>query len=197
MSNVLLIQQQRLEPPPAAASVGTPESANCWQFWPVDKIAAITQCPTTNIATIWPAVYAALEARGIATKPVCAAAIGTIAIETASTFLPVREAFWLSERWRQANLRYYPWYGRGLIQLTWESNYSSYGQALGIGLTANPDLALDTGAAPNIFAEFFVKSGAAVAAQQTDWGTCRHCVQGGTSGLNRLVNIVSQLGFNP
>lgn len=43
--------------------------------------------------------------------------------ETNATMQPVREAYWLSEPWRKANLRYYPWYGRGYVQLTWEENY--------------------------------------------------------------------------
>jgi hypothetical protein len=43
--------------------------------------------------------------------------------ETAATMQPVREAYWLSEEWRREHLRYYPWYGRGYVQLTWEGNY--------------------------------------------------------------------------
>ena len=43
--------------------------------------------------------------------------------ETAQTMWPIKEAFWLSETWRAKNLRYYPYYGRGLIQLTWRDNY--------------------------------------------------------------------------
>ena len=44
--------------------------------------------------------------------------------ETARTMEPVREAFWMSEEWRRANLRYFPWYGRGFVQLTWERKLS-------------------------------------------------------------------------
>jgi len=44
--------------------------------------------------------------------------------ETKATMQPVREAYWLPESWRQRNLRYYPWYGRGYVQLTWERNYA-------------------------------------------------------------------------
>lgn len=43
--------------------------------------------------------------------------------ETNATMQPVREAYWLSENWRKTHLRYYPWYGRGYVQLTWETNY--------------------------------------------------------------------------
>lgn len=43
--------------------------------------------------------------------------------ETAATMQPVREAYWLSEDWRRTHLRYFPWYGRGYVQLTWDFNY--------------------------------------------------------------------------
>lgn len=53
--------------------------------------------------------------------------------ETGKTMQPVREAYWLSEKWRAANLRYYPWYGRGLIQTTWEDNYRRLAILLALG----------------------------------------------------------------
>ena len=64
--------------------------------------------------------------------------------ETAQTVEPVVEAFWLSEAWRAANLRYYPWHGRGYVQLTWEENYKRAQDELGLGtlLTDDPDEAL-------------------------------------------------------
>lgn len=53
--------------------------------------------------------------------------------ESARTMQPVKEAFWLSEDWRKRNLRYFPWYGRGLVQLTWEANYRRADEELGLG----------------------------------------------------------------
>src|SRR4029079_15992876 len=47
--------------------------------------------------------------------------------ETNQTMQPVREAYWLSEEWRRRNLRYYPFYGWGYVQLTWEANYRRAG----------------------------------------------------------------------
>lgn len=75
--------------------------------------------------------------------------LATAWLETARTMQPVREAYWLSERWRKANLRYWPWYGRGYVQLTWEENYRKADEALGLGgallkdrdLAMRPDLA--------------------------------------------------------
>lgn len=63
--------------------------------------------------------------------------------ETARTMKPVREAFWLSESWRRKNLRYFPWYGRGFVQLTWEANYIKAGKELGLDLTTNPDKVME------------------------------------------------------
>jgi hypothetical protein len=62
--------------------------------------------------------------------------------ETAKTMKPVREAFWLSDTWRRENLRYYPWYGRGYVQLTWEENYERAGAKLGLDLTTDPDVVM-------------------------------------------------------
>lgn len=74
----------------------------------------------------------------------CAYVLATAYWETAQTMKPVKEAYWLSEQWRKDNLRYYPWYGRGYVQLTWEENYAKAQGELGIGtvLTADPDNAL-------------------------------------------------------
>ncbi len=72
--------------------------------------------------------------------------------ETARTMEPVREAFWLSEGWRKENLRYYPWYGRGFVQLTWERNYHKAGLELGVDLTTDADKVME----PEIAVEILV-----------------------------------------
>lgn len=61
--------------------------------------------------------------------------------ETGRTMRPVKEAFWVknAESWRERNLRYWPWYGRGYSQLTWERNYIKAGNALGVDFTQDPD----------------------------------------------------------
>lgn len=73
--------------------------------------------------------------------------------ETNATMKPVKEAYWLSEAWRKANLRYYPWYGRGFVQITWEDNYKRAGDKLGKDLTTNPDVVMD----PDIAADIAIK----------------------------------------
>jgi hypothetical protein len=195
MSSVLLLQQQRLQQGLPEQQKVPATAPTCWGFWSADALHTVTQCPMDHVSAAWPAVYAALESKGIASQAVCAAAVATIAIETASTFQPVREAFWLDEDWRRTNLRYYPWYGRGYIQLTWESNYRNYGTLTGVDLLSNADLAMDPDVAAKVFAEFFAQSGAAAAADRHDWAECRRRVQGGSAGLGRLKNIVRDLGL--
>ncbi|WP_162651541.1 glycoside hydrolase family 19 protein [Lentilitoribacter sp. Alg239-R112] len=65
--------------------------------------------------------------------------------ETARTMRPVKEAYWVdgAEAWRKKNLRYYPWYGRGFVQLTWEDNYIKAGKELGVDFTKNPDKVME------------------------------------------------------
>jgi len=66
--------------------------------------------------------------------------------ETNQSMKPVKEAYWLSEDWRRKNLRYYPWYGRGYVQITWEANYKRYG-------ITNPDDALKPDVAAHILVD--------------------------------------------
>lgn len=44
---------------------------------------------------------------------------------------------------------YYPYFGRGLSQITWKANYEKEGKRLGIDLINNPDLMLDIPTACN------------------------------------------------
>jgi hypothetical protein len=67
--------------------------------------------------------------------------------ETARTMQPVREAYYLgnfekAETWRKKNLYYYPYYGRGYVQLTHDYNYKKAGDFFGVDMVSNPDLAL-------------------------------------------------------
>ena len=172
-----------------------PAQQPCWSIWSAQVIASCTNCPQANIEIDWPAVYAELARCDLASPEVQAGALATIAIETARTFRPVREAFWLSEDWRQQNLRYYPYYGRGYIQLTWDYNYRNYGEIVNQPLYDQPDLALVPDIAAAVFAEFFGRSGAADAAQDCDWTACRRHVQGGTAGLPELQSICACLGY--
>lgn len=92
------------------------------------------------------------ELRGLTDLRQLAYMLGTAKLETNATMQPVREAYWLTEEWRRRNLRYYPYYGRGLPQLTWERNYRRMTVLLkarfeakypGFDLVETPDLALE------------------------------------------------------
>ena len=85
--------------------------------------------------------------------------LATAAWETNHTFEPVREAYWVkdAEAWRKKNLRYYPWYGRGLVQLTWEDNYRRAGKAIGVDLIKNRDAALEPGNAVKILVKGMIE----------------------------------------
>ena len=64
-------------------------------------------------------------------------ALGTAHHETDRKFGPIRE-YGLGR-----GKPYAPYYGRGLVQLTWNYNYAKMGKKLGIKLLENPDLALE------------------------------------------------------
>lgn len=102
-------------------------------------------------------IQALLHAFGIAQWPIPYAAYGlaTAWRETNDTMQPVREAYWLSDDWRKANLKYYPWYGRGFCQCTWEKNYQRADDELGLAgaLITDPDKALE----PDIAAMIMVR----------------------------------------
>lgn len=67
--------------------------------------------------------------------------LATVYWETAQTMTPITE--YGSESYLKSK-PYYPFYGRGDVQLTWEDNYALQGDKLGMGddLVKNPDLVL-------------------------------------------------------
>jgi putative chitinase len=64
-------------------------------------------------------------------------ALGTAHHETDRTFGPIREYG------RGKGKKYSPYYGRGLVQLTWDYNYKKMTSVVGVDLVKNPDRALD------------------------------------------------------
>lgn len=104
--------------------------------------------------------------------------------ETARNMKPVVEAYWLSENWRKKNLRYYPWHGRGYVQLTWKANYIKAGKELGVDFTKNPDLLLE----PKYSAEVLVlgsKDGWFTGKKLSDYITLK---KSGFVGARRIIN---------
>lgn len=105
-------------------------------------------------------INAKLKAMGAAAWPIAYAAYGlaTSFWETAHAMQPVKESGYLGEaagERHRKTLRYYPWYGRGDVQTTWERNYRRADAELGLGgsLIANPDRMLE----PAISADTMVR----------------------------------------
>ena len=92
----------------------------------------------------------------------------TVFHETNATFLPTKEAYWMSESWRLKNLRYSPYYGRGYVQITWKDNYKKYSDKTGLDFVKNPDLALEPGNAWYILKDGF-KNGVFTGKKITDY----------------------------
>lgn len=87
-----------------------------------------------------------------ATLQQAAYVLATAFWETNRTMKPVEEAYWLSDDWRRTNLRYYPWHGRGYVQLTWERNYVFASEQLGLDLTSDPTIVME----PQVSADILV-----------------------------------------
>lgn len=93
------------------------------------------------------AIIAECKKQGIKLNTQIAYVLATVKRETGDTFQPVREGNWtghtVTDEYRRKNFRYYPYYGRGYVQITWDYNYKAYSQKLGIDMVNNPDLALE------------------------------------------------------
>jgi len=134
------------------------------------------------------AIKSECSRQGIGLKTQIAYVLATVDHETAHTFEPVSEAFWVKpdpEAWRKKNLRYYPYYGRGYVQLTWEKNYATYGKLLGLDLVHKPDLALDPKVALFVLVHGFKtghftgrKLSDYVNEHNTDFLNARRCING-------------------
>jgi hypothetical protein len=62
--------------------------------------------------------------------------------EHESGFTPIRERFTAAREPERRSLSYYPYYGRGYVQLTHKRNYEFYSTRFSIDMVADPDLAL-------------------------------------------------------
>ena len=144
------------------------------------------------------AIKGMCQAMGIGLPTQIAYVLATTQWETAQTFQPVKEAFWLNEEWRQANLSYYPYYGRGYVQLTWDTNYKAYSDILGIDLVNNPDRAMDPPVALFVLVHGF-KTGTFTGRKITDFvnqGTtdfvsARRCING-TDKANEIASLAEK-----
>ncbi|MCC7372539.1 MAG: hypothetical protein IT306_29265 [Chloroflexi bacterium] len=177
--------------------------ADPWRWWSAERIAAVTGCPVANVREHWPILAEALAQRGIWERDIARGVLATVAIETASTFLPLHE-YGTEADW--AGYSGGPIYaGRGYVQLTHDYGYRAAGQALGLDLLGNPDLALVPQIAADVLAWYWAsktipsKDGKrswtlAQLCRERDWLWVRKAVQGATAGLGKLLQIVRDLG---
>lgn len=105
--------------------------------------------------------------------------------ETNATFLPIKEAYWLSEAWRLKNLRYSPYYGRGYVQITWRENYSKFSKIIGEDFVNKPDLVMIPKYAFQIMVHGFIygsfttkKITDYITNKKTDYKGARRCING-------------------
>lgn len=105
--------------------------------------------------------------------------------ETNATFLPVKEAYWLSEDWRRKNLRYFPFYGRGYIQITWKDNYAKFSKQLNEDFVKNPDLVMVPKYAFKIMVDGFINGSFTgkkitdyINSSKKDYKGARRCING-------------------
>lgn len=163
-------------------------------FWTLEEIARATNCPVANVDLNCQSVIDALTAVGQGSKNSLAAALGTIAVETASTFKPLHEygtpADWAGYSGGS------DYAGRGYVQLTHDYNYRAAGDAIGVDLLNNPDLAMQPDIAAKIFAWYWQSREIQTPANAGDWTECRKRVVGRVAnppGLDRLVAVVNHL----
>lgn len=141
------------------------------------------------------AIFSECRKQGLTLNSQIAYVLATVEHETANTFQPVREAFWLTEDWRRRNLVYYPYYGRGYVQLTHDYNYQKYSNILRVDLVRNPDLVMQPKNALFILIDGMAKGrftnkrlGQYVNGSQTDFLGARRVVNG-TDKAHHIENL--------
>ncbi len=108
------------------------------------------------------------ERRGLKDNRWLAYMLATVRGECGLNMWPVREGFSTSDAVARAYVakQGYPYakevhghvyYGRGLVQLTWERNYNEMNRLLGVDLINNPDLALKPDVAARIMFEGMIR----------------------------------------
>jgi predicted chitinase len=137
--------------------------------------------------------------------------LATLFIETAQTYEPVIEGYWLKPNRVQKLFNYYTvhnskalatifpngvngtnYVGRGFVQITHDFNYKTFGDKLNIDLLHNPDKALEPEIAWNI-AELGMTKGLFTGKklddyfneEETDWLHARRII----NGLDRHIEI--------
>lgn len=148
-------------------------------------------------------VYAALKNNGLASLRNLVGVIGTIAVESASTFAPVEEAYWITDRaaryaeYAKHNYGGGPEYhGRGYIQTTHLYNYQRVFDITGVDVVSHPDLLLTPKLAAEAMIIYWKDRDILPVSNSADWLEVRRRVYGGTDlpGTNRIRAVQTTLG---
>lgn len=127
------------------------------------------------------------DRRGLTDLRYLAYMLATTKHETAHTMQPITE---LGSQSYLRGKKYWPWVGRGYVQLTWEVNYKAMTKLLNaagfdVDLTKNPDLALDQKVAAFVMFEGMIRgtfTGKKLSdyfnAKTTDWTNARRIING-------------------
>ncbi len=167
------------------------EGKPVWHFHPLEFLEMIRQEDydfSTREGTIH-AIISECRIQGMTLNTQIAYVLATVKRETGNTFKPVKEGDWIghssSDEFRKKNFRYYPYYGRGYVQITWDYNYKKYSEKLGIDLLNEPNLALEPNNALFILVDGFkfgVFSGKKITdyvnEKKTDFYNARRCING-------------------
>lgn len=162
-----------------------------------EAIARATGAPLANVRDTWPLVLAEMQRWDVASLPSQIGMAATIGVETPA-FKPIREL--RASAMRQPALyaqqdRYWStgYYGRGLIQTTWEINYRKFQDAEGLPVLATPDLLLQPGPAALAAVFYWRHKGLAPVCDAGQWERVRRLVNGGLNGWDRFIQIVRRL----
>lgn len=162
-----------------------------WHMHPVVFLRQLVFCDydfTTRSGVIH-AIISECKKQDIGLNSQIAYVLATVKRETGNLFQPVREGDWpghiVSDEYRRRHFRYYPYYGRGYVQITWDYNYGEYSNKLGIDMVASPDLALAPQNALFILVDGFkngVFAGHPISEyineEKTDFINARRCING-------------------
>lgn len=184
------------------AGAGVISAPTLDQIFTNQQIADVLGVPLQNVESNWPRVAQRLAEAGELDRATAIAAIATIKVEVGA-FMPINEYggedYFTRMYEGRADLgntqpgdgaRYH---GRGIIQVTGRSNYTWYGQQLGVDLAGNPDLALDPDISAAILVLYFVNRGIPERARAGDWRGVRRAVNGGVNGLADFLSYVEAL----
>ncbi|XTZ36911.1 hypothetical protein ACQYRI_13010 [Salmonella enterica] len=164
---------------------------NQWHLHPLVFLDAI-KCRGYDFSTRAGTIRAIIEEsrkQGFSINSQIAYILATVKRETGDTFQPVREGDWVghtsTDEYRKKHYRYYPYYGRGYVQITWDYNYKAYSKKLGVDLISEPDRALEPNNSLFILIDGF-KNGVFTGKKLTDYVSkdrvdflnARRCING-------------------